>query len=181
MGAFQTSPRGRAAHRLLLALLVVGITVALTGCDLFGTKPVPNPIPEPIEGEEVGAEARGAAGKTPEATWEDYLRDSISFQVARQGDKITLGERYQNPDHLAQNLGGLVRDIQLVQDRTIFSISGQGTIASATTDFDVRVTFADGDSETRTCVYNVQLELDKEDEVWYVINPAALDIFTFCG
>ncbi len=166
------------ARLIGFALLIVVSLIGLAACGGGGAG---NTIPTPQPGVDVGQEPAGHAGETVEETWEAYLRDSIAFQVARQQDKLALVERYQNPDHTAQNLGGLVEDIDLVTDRTAFQLNSSGTFATSTADFDVRITYANGDTQTRTCSYSVQIELDREDGVWYVINPAALDVFSFCG
>ncbi|GAB4395106.1 MAG: hypothetical protein Kow00124_32680 [Anaerolineae bacterium] len=174
-----TRPFSSAARMTGFILLIVLSVVGLAACGSSGGGG--NAIPTPQPGVDVGQEPAGRAGETVEETWEAYLRDSIAFQVARQQDKLVLVERYQNPDHTAQNLGGLVEDIDLVTDRTAFQLNSSGTFATSTADFDVRITYANGDTQTRTCSYTVQIELDSEDGVWYVINPAALDVFSFCG
>ncbi|HEC24162.1 MAG TPA: hypothetical protein ENI95_14720 [Chloroflexi bacterium] len=138
-----------------------------------------NPIPTPLPAEDVGGEAISAAQDTPEGTWENYLRDMIAEQVSDRQQKLRLLERYQDPDITQQNLGGLVEDIDLVEDRTEFTISS-GT-ATADAEFDIRLHYANGDTDTRTCRLNVGMEFDEEDGVWYVLNPAPLQIFSVCN
>jgi hypothetical protein len=171
-------------RRLYANVAVVGLILALaaTACSApFGIGGEEgNPLPTPQPGIDVGAEAESAARETPEETWEVYLEDSIAEQVARQEGKITLLERYQDPAITAQNLGGTVTDIDLVEDRTEFNIRG-GTLAFTQTEFDVRLTFANGDTDTRTCAYDVSMEFNEDDGVWYVVNPQELAVFVVCG
>lgn len=138
-----------------------------------------NPIPTPIPGEEVGEEPQSAARDTPEGTWEGYLRDMIAFRVAELHNKIRLLERYENPDHTAQNLGGLAQDITLLEDRTSWNIRGNS--ASSLVEFDVRVTYANGDTDTRTCEFEVYMEYNEEDGVWYVLSPRGLANEVYCA
>lgn len=140
-----------------------------------------NPLPTPLPAIDVGSGASSAAKETPQATWESYLSDIIAEQVSRQEAKITLFERYQDPDVAAQNVGGLVTDIDLVQDNTEFNFGSQSTYVNIMGDFDVRLTFANGDTDTRTCSLPVAMEFDQDDEVWYVVNPDALAVFVVCG
>lgn len=161
-------------------LVLIGIAFVLAACSAVGGGGGSgNPLPTPIPAEEVGEEAKSAAEDTPEKTWENYLRDIIAEQVKDRQSKIELIQRYENPDLTTQNLGGLVQNIGLLTDRTEFSITGGSATARA--DFDVRLTFANGDSDTRTCTFNVSLEFDDEDGVWYVINPQPLAVFSQCG
>jgi hypothetical protein len=176
--------RLRRRHWLLLAGLVLGLALVLSACGtvrgVLGGKDEGNPIPTPLPSEDVGAQAQSAAQDTPEGTWENYVRDIIAEQVKRQEAKVNLYERYQDPSITVQNTGGLVGDIDLVEDRTAFNISG-GTLASSNTDFDVRITFANGDTDTRTCRFTVSMEFDEEAGVWYVVNPEPLAVFAVCG
>lgn len=171
-------------RRLIVSVAGVGLALALaaSACSApFGIgKEEGNPLPTPQPGIDVGSEAGSAARDTPEDTWDVYLQDSIAEQVARQEGKITLLERYQDPSITAQNLGGTVTDIDLVEDRTEFNIRG-GTLAFTQTDFDIRLTFANGDTDTRTCRYDVSMEFNEDDGVWYVVNPQELAVFVVCG
>lgn len=137
-----------------------------------------NPLPTPLPGEEIGSEAESAAEDSPEATWENYLRDSIAEQINERSRLITLRERYEDPDITAQNLGGILQNIELVEDRTSWNISGNS--ASSFVEYDVRLTYANGDSETKTCRYNVGLQFNEEDGAWYVLNPGPLQVFANC-
>lgn len=138
-----------------------------------------NPIPTPLPAEDVGEAAQSAAEDTPEGTWENYVRDIIAEQVARQDSKLSLYERYQKPDITAQNLGGIVTDIDLIEDRTEFD--GSETFVSSNVDFDVRLTYANGDTDTRTCTFPLNMEYDPDTETWFVVNPDALAVFAVCG
>ena len=159
-------------------LALIGLALVFTACSVIGGSEG-NPLPTPKPEEDVGEEAKSAAEDTPEGTWENYLRDIIAEQVADRTSKIELIQRYENPDITEQNLGGLLTNIGLVEDRTEFSTSGG--LATAHAEFDIRLTFGNGDTDTRTCTFNVSLEFHEEDGVWYVINPAALAVFTQCG
>jgi len=49
---------------------------------------------------------------------------------------------------------------------------------------DIRVTFANGDTDTRACSYDINMERsdNKQGEaVWYVINPDAFPVFASCA
>jgi hypothetical protein len=138
-----------------------------------------NPIPTPIPAEDVGEEAQEAAQDTPEATWDNYVRDIIAEQVAHQKSKLSLDERYQRPDVTEQNLGGIVTDIDLLEDRTEFDASD--TYATVNAEFDVKLNYANGDSESRTCRFTIGMEYHADSETWYVVNPEALAVFAVCG
>jgi hypothetical protein len=175
-------------HWLVLVGALVIVALVVSACSVIGGgggggigggKDEGNPLPTPRPAEDVGAESQSAAKDTPEGTWESYLRDIVAEQVSQRGSLISLYERYQNPDITSQNLGGMVQDVDLVEDRTEFSMSGNS--ASAWTDFDVRVAFANGDTDTRTCHFTVAMEFDEEDGVWYVVNPEPLAIFAVCS
>ncbi len=186
---------------------VIALTL-LGGCAIptAGQGAIPTPAGESPTGDAAAAEAGADPGGTAQPTaageeastatptpviaivgvseelartWESFLRDSIAFQVERMRDKLVLMERYQNPAHFEQNRGGLIEDIDLLEDRTVFEV--RGALASTTTDFDIRITYADGDTETRTCRYQVLIEQSPEDGLWYVINPTAFDPYTFCS
>ncbi|GAB4473031.1 MAG: hypothetical protein Kow00124_11630 [Anaerolineae bacterium] len=186
--------------------VMAALAVLLAGCAVPAARQGALPTPAaggPIEGTaaaEAGSDPGGtaqppaeqAAAETPSPTpaisgvseelartWDSFLRDSIAFQVERMRDKLALMQRYQNPAHFQQNRGGLIEDIDLLEDRTVFEV--RRALASTTTDFDIRITYADGDTETRTCRYQVLIEQSAEDGLWYVINPAAFDPYTFCS
>jgi hypothetical protein len=142
---------------------------------------VANPVPTPLPAENVGGEALSGAKDTYQETWNNYLRDSIAEQVADRQQKLAMLQRYENPSITDQNLGGLVEDIDLVEDRTVFNLTNQGNIASGNTEFDVRLTYANGDTDTRTCTPFVSMEREADDGLWYVVNPTQLQIFAVCA
>jgi hypothetical protein len=141
-----------------------------------------NPIPTPVPGEEVGPALASQAAAAPEETFQRYIHDSIAAQVALQQAKVNMRQRYQNPDITAQDLGGIVTDISVLDDRTTFTLPQQN-VSNAHAEFDIRLTFADGDSETRTCSYQVNMQQGVNSAgaaVWYVINPDAFPVFNSC-
>ncbi len=171
---------------LLVGAGLLLLIFSLSACSGGGSLPVVgggndegNPIPTPLPAVDVGEEAQAAAVDSPEGTWENYVRDIIAEQVLRQESKLTMFERYQRPETTAQNLGGIVTDIDLVEDRTSFNTTPSS--ASANAEFDIRLTFANGDTDTRTCRFPIALEYDQEKEVWFVVNPDALAVFAVCG
>jgi hypothetical protein len=169
---------------LLLAFAAAALAAFLSACSLGGSSGREggevNELPTPVEGEDVGEEA--AAGVTEDyvTTWGNYLRDSIAEQVKDRQQKLELLKRYENPSITEQNVGGLVQNIELLTDRTAFNLTNGQTIASGTTDFDIRLTYANGDSETRTCKFPASLEKDTDSGLWYVLNPGQLQIFAVC-
>lgn len=168
-----------------LMLFVLLMTLALAAC---GSKEVlpegGNPIPTPIKGEEVGDAPDSQAAATPEETISRYLNDSIAALVAGQLQKLQLRARYQNPEQTEQDLGGLLSEINVLEDRTkVKKVTDTSTNATASVDLDVRVKWADGDTESFTCAYAVTLqsgENKKGETVWYVINPDAFPLFVNC-
>lgn len=168
----------------LMALLVAAI--GLSACTTVGgvaelVDDDPNALPTARPGIEIGAEVQSAAGSSYEETWERYLRDSIAYQNDRQAVRLALIQAYQNPDHTAQNTGGLLQVVELVEDRSSFDLTNNSTFAQSYVDFDVRMIMVDGDTSTLTCNYTVQIEFNPEDERWYVINPTGLDVYSVCG
>ncbi len=123
----------------------------------------------------------GGVAETYEETWDYYLLDSVAFQVRRMQDRVRFAERYQNPAQLAANTGGTMADVELIEDRSEFQLSNNDTFAQSTVDFDIRVTYLDGDSVRFRCQYLVQIEKEAETGLWYVINPRILEVTTFCG
>jgi len=140
-----------------------------------------NPLPTARPTEVIGAEAQSRAQDSPEATWEGYLRDIIAYQNERNDAKITLVRRYQNPDQTSQNVGGTVEEITLLEDRSTFDKNAAATAASSLVDFDVRVQYLDGDTQTKTCTFTVEMQYSEADGVWYVINPRGLDTDVNCA
>ncbi len=183
----------------LLILTAATLMLVLSACSLpgggsSGPEPTPRPterpaqaedvvneIPTPLPAENVGGEALSGAKDSYQETWNNYLRDAIAEQVADRTQKLALLQRYENPKITDQNLAGLVEDIDLVEDRTTFNLTNQGNIASGNTEFDVRLTYANGDSDTRTCNPFISMERDADDGLWYVINPTQLQIFAVCA
>ena len=92
-----------------------------------------------------------------------------------------MARRYQNPEQTAQNVGGTVEEVTLLEDRTSWDQNDAGTAASALVDFDVRLTYLDGDTQTKKCTFTVQMQFSQEDGVWYVINPRGLDTDVNCA
>jgi hypothetical protein len=176
----------RAPLRRVLLVLGLALAVSMTACSTLG-RLLPggqqdsaqgNPLPTPRPGEEVGAQAVSAAKDTPEGTWEGYLRDIVASRVAQMESRIALLERYENPDHTVQNLGGTWQNLALLEDRTEWRINGR--MASSFVDFDVRVTFANGDTDTRRCRFELFMQHDSGDGVWYVLSPRGLDAEFYC-
>ena len=118
-----------------------------------------------------------AAQDTPEGTFELYLRDAIAQQVSLQREKLDLRLRYQEPTTLVQDLGGLVLNVELIEDRSKISVLRE-TSATYEVDIDVRITFADLDTSTQTCMWTLNLE--KAGDYWYVVNPKELLLFVNC-
>ena len=166
-----------------LTTLTLVLAVALAACRSQEVLPAGgNPIPTPQIGENVGSEPGGQAAGTPEETVSRYLRDSIAAQVALQQAKITLRERYQNPDQTEADLGGLVTEISVLEDNSKIT-QPKETVANAHVALDIRVEFANGDTDTRTCSFDVNLQQGqnkKGEAVWYVINPDAFPVFASC-
>lgn len=189
---------GRAVRWALLALIVV-LSLSLAACSLPGVgggggaeatprpterpedaEDAPNVLPTAAEAEDVGGGALSGAKESYQETWNNYLRDIIAEQVADRQQKLELLQRYENPRITSENAEGLVNDIDLVEDRTTFNVTGNQNVAGSQSEFDVRVTYLNGDTETLTCSMPVQIELNAEDGLWYVLNPAPLQVFAVC-
>lgn len=141
-----------------------------------------NPIPTPIAGTDVGSAPDSQAAASPEDTFRRYINDSIAALVDSQQQKINMRQRYQNPDQTKLDLGGLLTEVSILEDRTKIKQTNDNN-ANATVDMDVRIKYADGDSESFTCLYQVILQSAvnvKNATVWYVINPDAFPIFVSC-
>lgn len=173
----------------LLALLVI----ALSACGALGggsqptaTPPLPTAVgggevaalPTAMPGEDVGTGASSGALDTAEGTWGNYLRDMIAEQNQSLSSKINLLERYADPGITQKNLGGIAKSIELVADRTAITLNSNQTVATVRAEFDVRLEFANGDTDTRTC--KLTIEADKKDNLWYILNPAPLAVFSVC-
>jgi hypothetical protein len=171
--------------KLIKRLAMVALVTLLTITACLGSEVLPeggNPIPTPREGELVDALPDSQAAATPEETFTRYMRDSIAATVAVQQTKINMRGRYQEPGQTLDDLSGLVSEIAVLEDRTEIT-SPKDTAANAKVDLDVRVLYADGDTQTFTCKYDVSMQMsanDKGDNVWYVINPDAFPLFVSC-
>lgn len=171
--------------RSLVRAIVLVLTVAVTMSACRPKEVLPeggNPIPTPRKGEPVGTAPVSQAAAKPEDTFSRYIRDSIAAQVALQQAKIAIRERYQDPGITVQDVGGIVTDISILDDRTKFTVP-KVNVSNAHVEFDVRLTYADGDTESRTCRYEVNMQQGQNqtgDSVWYVINPDAFPVFASC-
>lgn len=181
------------------AIYAAAVTALLAACSsapVGGVNPTPlptstpppevipaggNPIPTPIIGENVGTAPDSQAAAVPEESFKRYINDSIAGLVAIQVQKITIRQRYQNPSQTEQDLGGLLTAVNILEDRTkIKKVTDTSTNATANADIDVRITWADGDTQSFTCKYAVTLQAAENanrETVWYVINPDVFPIF----
>ena len=57
----------------------------------------------------------GSPQDTPEGTFELYLRDAINQAVRLQHERLDIRIHYEDPEILAQDLGGLVVDVDLLR------------------------------------------------------------------
>ncbi len=164
-------------------VLTLWLALALTACR--GNEVLPaggNPIPTPQIGENVGSEPGSQAAGTPEETVSRYLRDSIAAQVAVQQTEIIMRERYQDPGLTSKALSGLVTEISVLEDHSTITRPKED-VANARVELDIRVKFANGDSDTRACKYEVNMQRRqnaKGQDVWYVVNPDAFPVFASC-
>jgi hypothetical protein len=171
------------SHMVVGGLLALVVAVVVTGCTLPGgsSNGSVNPLATPLPAQDVGEDAKKGATEDYQNTWDNYLQDAIAEQVLDRQQKIDFLQRYENPNITNQNLKGLVQDVDLVTDRTTFNLTHGDTVASAITDFDVRLTFANGDSDTRTCKQPVEIDKDPDSGKWYILNPGQLQIFAVCN
>ncbi len=141
-----------------------------------------NPIPTPVTGTDVGNAPDSQAAVTPDDTYKRYINDSIAALVDSQKQKINMRQRYQNPDQTKLDLGGLLTDISILEDRTEVKQVNDHS-ANANVDMDVRIKYADGDLQSFSCAYKVALQSAVNAQsatVWYVINPDLFPIFSNC-
>ena len=164
---------------LLGAMLIVALALAACGGAVAGGG-AGNALPTPRPAEDVGAAASSAARDSYQATWDSYLRDSIAAANDLQRVKLQMLQRYEKPSITAQNTGGLMKQIDLVEDRTTFNLLNQQTTAASLAEFDIKVTFVNGDNDTRTCKVQVGIELNPDDKLWYVLNPSGLNWDSVC-
>jgi len=142
-----------------------------------------NPIPTPIKGVDVGNDPTSQAAANPEDTYKRYIKDSIAALVDAQQQKINMRERYQNPGQTKLDLGGLLTEISILEDRTTIKQVNDNN-ANAKVDMDVRIKYADGDVQSFACIYQVVLQSAVNAQnatVWYVINPDVFPIFVSCS
>jgi hypothetical protein len=139
-----------------------------------------NALPTVRPAEEVGSGAKSAARDTYQATWDSYLRDAIAAQNQLQDINNSMRQRYEKPSITAQNVGGLLKSVELVEDKTEWSTTGD-SLAGAQAKFDVKLTFLNGDTDTRSCSIPVQVEKNADDNLWYVINPGPLAVLSICS
>lgn len=163
---------------------VVALAVLLSACSKPEVLPSGgNPIPTPIKGVDVGTSPDSQAAATPEETYKRYINDSIAALVSVQQQKINMRERYQNPTQTKLDLGGLVTDISILDDRTKIKQTNDSN-ANANIDMDVRIKYADGDIVSFVCTYQITMQSAlnaKNATVWYVINPDVFPIFVSCN
>jgi hypothetical protein len=168
------------ARSLIAVAGMVVLPLVLASCGALGGGGGGNPLPTPLPAEQIGSSTKSQAKDSYQATWDSYLRDSIAAGNQIEDVKISMYQRYEKPSNTAQNLGGLLKQTDLLQDRTKFNVSANNT-ASALADFDVKITFANGDTDTRHCKPQVAIELNPDDKLWYVLNPAPLAVLSICS
>jgi hypothetical protein len=160
----------------------VVVAVLLAACSKEVLPSGGNPIPTPIVGVDVGTAPDSQAAATPDDTYKRYINDSIAALVSSQKQKINMRQRYQNPDQTKLDLGGLVTEISILEDRTkIKEVNDKN--ANAVVDMDVRIKYADGDLQSFVCKYQVAMQSalnTKNVSVWYVINPDVFPVFLSC-
>jgi hypothetical protein len=171
----------RISRGLVFGMVIV-LAVAFSACGGPTTAGggAGNPLPTTRPAEDVGGAASSAAKDNYQATWDSYLRDSIAAANDQQRVKLSMLQRYEKPSITAQNTGGLMKQVDLVEDRTTFNLINEQTTASAVADFDIKITFVNGDTDTRKCSVQVGIELNPDDKLWYVLNPSALNWDSVC-
>ena len=121
----------------------------------------------------------GSPQDTPEGTFELYLRDAINQAVRLQHERLDIRIHYEDPEILAQDLGGLVVDVDLIEDRSVFDYATEAEVSVIyEVDIDILITYGDEETNRSQCDWTANLE--KIDEVWYVINPSELPLFVNC-
>lgn len=201
------------ANKLLIVCLALFLLVALAACGPTATPTTPEPtaIPTVTPTEEPTVEAEDTpdptesdpgipedfstfdyhnlsvlesfASLTPHGTFELYLRDAISQQISLQRQKIDMRARYQQPEVMLQDLGGLIINIELVEDRSelvaLRPTVDNPTSAEYNAEIDIRITYADLDTSSQTCAWVVNLQRGINGK-WYIVNPRELLIFVDC-
>jgi hypothetical protein len=140
--------------------------------------PFPTPEPEPEYDYTRVSSLTGSPQDTPEGTFELYIRDAIAQQVTLQRERIDMRVRYQEPEIVERDVGGLVVDVTLIEDRSRMSELSDTRVVFDV-DMDVLVTYASGETEQGICGWPVNLE--QHEGLWYVINPSELALFVNCG
>lgn len=174
----------------LLAAAALSACGAVTGLVAADDGPPPeevvpeggNPLPTPRPGVLVGDNPESQASSDPNVTYERYIFDTIAAQISLQDVQRAMRQRYQDPGITEQDLGGLLTDIAVLEDRTEVEQT-RDDVAYANVDMDIRISWADGDTETRTCNYQVNMHaVETEDNIvaWYVINPEPFPVFFSC-
>lgn len=170
--------------------LIVGMALSLAACSLPGSsaqpdtggqrveQEAPDVLPTIAVGEDVGQEALAAATEDYEQTWDNYLRDIIAEQVSDREQKINLLQRYEDPDLLTQRRE--VQGIELLADRSVLQLQSNNATVIVKGDFDIRYTYLNGDTETVTCTQNFTMQKREADNLWYIVNPAPLQVFSVC-
>lgn len=191
----------RGLHRSWQLALLASLVLLLTACAGAGTatpdrrgidgEPTEDASPsvDPTDtvlavtptGEAEPALAEVGVTDTLEGTWDAFLRDSVAVAARRMQDRVYFESLYQRPDLVIANGGGVMADVDLVEDRTEFELSNSDTLGSSNVEYDVRVSFVNGNSSLLTCRYNIQIERDPAGGLWWVINPRPLDVTSFCG
>lgn len=191
--------QGRGLQALALVGAAALLVVALAACASETPAPTPSPPPPPTArptttprplpttAPEPTVETpydfmsvsplSGKPQESPEATFELYLRDSISQTERLQQKRVALRLRYEVPNVTTQDLPGLVIGVKLMEDRSTYTLPTENT-AVYMGDFDVQVTFADQSTGMRYCAWTVNLE--RVRGTWYVINPSELPLFSVC-
>jgi len=174
---------GLSGQKMLVAFVLVAVVaMILSAC---GGGQVAgggngNAIPTPKPAESIGSGAKSAAKDTYQATWDSYLRDSIAAYNQTEDIKIGMLQRYELPSTTAQDVGGLIKTVDLVQDNTKFNTSTNNT-ASGLAKFDVKYTFENGDTDTRHCSFSIQIQQNQDDKLWYVVSPGPLAVQSVCA
>ena len=89
---------------------------------------------------------------------------TVAQQVALQRERVDMRVRYQDPEIMEQDMGGLISDIDLIEDRSRMSSLGDTQVVYDV-DVDIVVTFANGEQEQGVCGWPVNLEL--YEGLWY--------------
>jgi hypothetical protein len=167
----------------------LGICLAVLAALLAACSPKPevlpqggNPIPTPVAGVNVGNAPDSQAAATPDESYKRYINDSVAALVDSQQQKINMRQRYQNPEQTKKDLSGMLTAISILEDRTKIK-QVNDTSANANVDLDVRIKYADGDTQSFNCQYAIALQSAvnaKNATVWYVINPDVFPAFVNC-